>query len=310
MISGFKIGHADDEKLLSGVTTIIPDEPATAGVHVMGGAPGTRETDLLAPDKLVQKVDGVVLSGGSAFGLDAASGVVAWLKEQDRGFVVGGTKVPIVPAAIVFDLNNGGDKDWGRYPPYRELGYEAASSLRDVTEEGSVGAGMGATTTGSRGGLGIATQSLEGGIAVCAVAVCNAVGSVRVGDSKHFWAAPFEKNDEFGGYGWPRNISDDVDRIRTKGQVRQGEATSLAVVMTNADLDQAGCTRMAINAHDGFARAIYPVHTPTDGDIVFALSSNEIEVENAGVPPIQLFATAANTVTRAIARGVFNASRS
>ena len=249
LIPGFKIGHAVDENLLSGVTVVIPDEPVTAAAHVMGGAPGTRETDLLAPDKLVQKIDGLVLSGGSAFGLDAASGVQAWLREQGRGFLVGDSRVPIVPAGILFDLNTGGDKSWDRYPPYRELGYAAADSLEQNSPEGSVGAGIGATTAGARGGLGIAAQQLGGGVLVCAITVCNAVGSVRIGESKHFWAAPFEQGNEFGGFGWPDEIPGDVDTIRTKGQSDQRESTTLAIVMTNANLDQAGCQRMAINAH-------------------------------------------------------------
>ena len=309
MIPGFNIGHAADENLLSGVTVVIPDEPVTAAAHVMGGAPGTRETDLLAPDKLVQKIDGLVLSGGSAFGLDAASGVQAWLREQGRGFLVGDSQVPIVPAAILFDLNNGGDKSWDRYPPYRELGYAAADSLVQNSPEGPVGAGIGATTVGGRGGLGVAVQNLDGGVLVCSIAVCNAAGSVRIGDTKHFWAAPFEQGNEFGGFGWPDDTPGDVDVIRTKGETSQGESTTLAVVMTNADLDQAGCQRMAINAHDGFARAIYPVHTPADGDLVFALSSNEIDTDPGLVQPIHLFTAAANTVARAIARGVYEANR-
>ena len=149
LVPGFKIGHAHDDSLCSGVTAIIPDQPATAAVHIMGGAPGTRETDLLSPEQLVQEVDAIVLSGGSAFGLDAASGVQAWLREQDRGFPVGDFNIPIVPSAILYDLNNGGNKDWGRYPPYREMGFEAASSLTENPLLGSVGAGTGATTSGA-----------------------------------------------------------------------------------------------------------------------------------------------------------------
>lgn len=318
LLNGFRIGHAQDKDLLSGVTTVIPDRPATAAVHVMGGAPGTRETDLLSPEQLVQKVDAIVLSGGSAFGLDAASGVQAWLREKGRGFPVRGFKIPIVPAAILYDLGNGGNKDWGRYPPYRELGFTAASSLCDSPALGRVGAGIGATTADARGGFGMASQQLENQqsqmqITVCSIAVCNAVGSVFIAGTDHFWAAPFEKDNELGGRGFPQPMPKHSDAIVTKGSsdkedLSRMQNTTLAVVMTNAKLSQAECKRMALNAHDGFARAIYPVHTPSDGDIVFVLASNEIDLSESGVQPLHLFTAAANTVTRAIARGIYEAN--
>ena len=317
LIEGFKIGHAGDKDVLSGVTAIVPDRPAIGAVHVMGGAPGTRETDLLSPEQLVQEVDAIVLSGGSAFGLDAASGVQAWLREQDRGFPVGDIKIPIVPSAILYDLGNGGNKNWGRYPPYRELGYEAATNLTQSPALGRVGAGLGATVAGTRGGFGMASQQLHGNqspdnqslasVTVCSIAACNAVGSVYILGSKHFWGAPFEKDEEFGGRGYPHPMPGNADDIVTKGELNRGENTTLVVVMTNARLSQAECKRMAINAHDGFARAIYPVHTPVDGDIVFVLSSNEIDCQESGVQPLHLYTAAANTVTRAIARGVYEA---
>jgi len=312
LVSGFKIGHAQNDSLLSGVTAIIPDKAATAAVHVMGGAPGTRETDLLSPEQLVQEIDAIVLSGGSAFGLDAASGVQAWLREQDRGFPVGGFKIPIVPSAILYDLGNGGDKNWGRYPPYRELAYEAAMNLTINPGLGSVGVGTGATISGGSGGFGLATQEFTNGVMVSAVAACNAVGSVFVGETDHFWAAPFEKRKEFGGRGLPNPLPEDADTIRTKGADNDESSsrtnTTLAVVMTNARLTQAECKRMAINAHDGFARAIYPVHTPSDGDIVFVLSSNSNDFLDSGIRPLELYTAAANTVARAIARGVYEAN--
>ncbi|MFP6808165.1 MAG: P1 family peptidase [Pseudomonadales bacterium] len=321
LIQGFKIGHAVDQELLSGVTVVIPDRPATAAVHVMGGAPGTRDTDLLSPEQLVQEVDAVVLSGGSAYGLDAASGVQAWLREQGRGYPVGEFRIPIVPSAILYDLGNGGDKGWGRYPPYRELAFEAANNLSASPAIGSVGAGIGATVAGGRGGLGIASEDLShesatSNISVCSVVACNAVGSVHIAETEHFWAAPFEKNSEFGGRGFPNPMPEDADLIITKGSSSQkssdksqaGKNTTLAIVMTNAKLSQAQCKRMAINAHDGFARAIYPVHTPSDGDIVFVLSSNEVELEDTGIEPIHIYTVAANTVARAIARGVYEAN--
>jgi L-aminopeptidase/D-esterase-like protein len=280
----------------------------------------------------VQKVDAIVLSGGSAYGLDAASGVQAWLREQGRGFPVGDHRIPVVPSAILYDLGNGGNKSWGRYPPYRELGYEAATNLTQSPTMGSVGAGLGATVAGSRGGFGIASQQLRDDqsqdnqsqdnqsqtcVTVCSIAVCNAVGSVTISGTEHFWAAPFEKDAEFGGRGFPHPLPISADKIVTKGDTdienpnnaesNRGQNTTLVVVMTNARLSQAECKRMAINAHDGFARAIYPVHTPVDGDIVFVLSSNEIDCQESGVQPLHLYTAAANTVTRAIARGVYEA---
>lgn len=308
-IQGFQIGHAHNKTLKSGVTVIVPDQPAIAAVHVMGGAPGTRETDLLSPEQLVQTIDAIVLAGGSAFGLDAASGTQAWLREQDRGYPVSTTRVPIVPSAICFDLNNGGDKNWGRYAPYRELGYSATNQLSTSPTEGSVGAGFGATTAGANGGFGLAEQKLGERVIVSAAVVCNAVGSVYVGDTKHFWASPFEQNNEFGGIGLPHPMPDNAHVIKTKGPTNPMENTTLAVVMTNAVLTQAECKRVATNAHDGFARAIYPVHTPSDGDLVFVLSSNDIELESTGVEAIHIGTSAANTVARAIAKGIYLANQ-
>src|SRR5271168_148988 len=156
-VPGLKVGHAEDMRLGSGATALIFAEPAVASIDVRGGGPGTRETALLDPAQTVEGIDAITLAGGSAFGLDAASGVQAWLKEQGRGFAVGAARVPIVPAAILFDLNNGGDKNWGRYPPYRELGYAAAASAGASFSLGSVGAGTGATTANCKGGLGSAS---------------------------------------------------------------------------------------------------------------------------------------------------------
>ena len=309
LLKGFGIGHADDQRLKSGVTVILPDRPATAAVHVMGGAPGTRETDLLSPEQMVQTIDAIVLSGGSAFGLDAASGAQAWLREQNRGYPVGEIRVPIVPSAICFDLNNGGDKSWGRYPPYRELGHQAASQTTSSPEEGSVGAGSGATTAGAAGGFGLAEQTLEDEIVVSAAVVCNAVGSVFVGDTHHYWAAPFELNDEFGGRGLPHPLPSNAHIMNTKRTTQPMENTTLAVVMTNVSLSQAECKRIAVNAHDGFARAIYPVHTPSDGDLVFVISSNEIDIAGTDVDTLHLGTAAANVVARAITKGVHLANR-
>src|SRR5665213_3374363 len=200
-IPGIRVGHAGDAKLCSGTTVVVFDAPAVASVDVRGGGPGTRETALLDPAQTVEGIDAIVLSGGSAFGLDAASGVQAYLREQGRGFQVREARVPIVPGAILFDLLNGGDKNWGRYPPYREFGYEAAKIAGSEFALGSAGAGLGATTVNLKGGVGSASAVTRGGITVGALAVVNAVGTTVVGDGPHFWAAAFEQNGEFGGRG-------------------------------------------------------------------------------------------------------------
>src|SRR6266853_1868979 len=205
-IPGIRVGHADDARAASGVTAIVFDEPTVAAVDVRGGGPGTREIDLLDPSRTVERIDAIALSGGSAFGLDAASGVQAWLRGIGRGYVVGTARVPLVPGAILFDLLNGGDKDWGRYPPYRELAYAAAERAGAEFALGSVGAGRGATTVNFKGGIGSASALTDGGFAVGALAAVNAAGSVVVDDGPWFWAAPYEKNGEFGGHGFPSTM--------------------------------------------------------------------------------------------------------
>ena len=260
-IAGIRVGHAGDAKLGSGVTAILFDSAVAASVDVRGGGPGTRETALLDPAQTVEGVDAIVLSGGSAFGLDLASGAQAYMREQGRGFRIRDATVPIIPAAIMFDLLNGGDKNWGRYPPYRELGYEAAKSADADFALGSVGAGLGATTATLKGGVGSASAFTRDGITIGALAVVNAVGTTVIGDGPHFWAAPFEQNNEFGGCEWPAQISTGDLILRAKGG--PGENTTIAVVATDAKLNKAQCNRLAIMAQDGFARAIYPVHRPS-----------------------------------------------
>ena len=267
-VPGLKVGNAADATLASGVTAIVFDEPAVASADVRGGAPGTRDTDLLQPDETVERIDAVVLSGGSAFGLDAPGGVQACLREQGRGFAIGPVVVPIVPGAIVFDLLNGGNKDWGRFPPYRDLGYAAAANAGHDFALGNTGAGLGATTVNLKGGLGSASAVTRDGATIGAIVIVNAIGSVTVGDGPHFWAAPFEQNGEFGGRGLPSTMPPDALNVRLKGGAR--ENTTIALVATDATLTKAQAKRLATVAHDGLARAIYPVHTPLDGDIVFA----------------------------------------
>ncbi|WP_337183041.1 P1 family peptidase [Shinella sp.] len=309
-VAGLKVGNATDHALRSGVTVVVCDEPATAAVQVLGGAPGTRETDLLEPHNTVQTVDALVLSGGSAFGLDAASGVQAGLREAGRGFAVGPHRVPIVPAAILFDLMNGGDKDWGRYPPYRELGYEALANAAETFETGSAGAGTGALTATFKGGLGSASSLLENGVTVGALVAVNALGSATVGNTRHFWAAPFEEDGEFGGLGLPAPFPADARIPRTKLSPRPAgvENTTIAIIATDAVLTKAEAKRLAIAAHDGLSRALWPAHTPLDGDLIFALATGRSGQAPAPEDFIGLCAAAASTMARAIARGVHDAA--
>jgi D-aminopeptidase len=305
-IPGIRVGHADDARLASGVTAILFDEPFVTAVDVRGGGPGTRETDLLDPARTVERIDAIALSGGSAFGLDAASGVQAYLRSIGRGYAVGTALVPLVPGAILFDLLNGGDKDWGRYPPYRELAYAAAERAGADFALGSVGAGLGATTVNFKGGIGSASAVTGGGFAVGALAAVNAAGSVVVDDGPWFWAAPYEQNGEFGGHGFPATVPARALAARTKGVPRQN--TTLVVVATDAALSKAQAKHLAVMAQDGLARAIHPVHTPLDGDTVFAAATGQRPLAS---PPFDLTAigtAAADVVARAIARGVFEAA--
>ncbi|MGN6471507.1 MAG: P1 family peptidase [Rhizobiaceae bacterium] len=308
-VAGLSVGNATDDRIKSGVTVILCDEPAVAGVQVLGGAPGTRETDLLEPHNSVEKVDAIVLSGGSAFGLAAASGVQAALREKGVGFEVRGMRIPIVPAAILFDLTNGGDKDWGRYPPYRELGFDAAEDAAADFAIGSAGAGTGALTSGLKGGLGSASTVLPSGVTVGALAVANGVGSTTIGRSRHFWAAPWEVGDEFGGLGLPHPLPGDAQDVRIKfREARLGENTTIAVIATDAVLTKPAAKRLAMAAHDGFARAIWPAHTPIDGDLVFALATGRSGRALGLDDAITLYAAAAATMARAVARGVHAAT--
>lgn len=299
-IAGLRVGCAHDDTLKSGVTVLTANAPFTCGVHVMGGAPGTRETDLLAPDKTVQTVDAIVLSGGSAFGLDAASGVADVLRAEGRGFKVGDITVPIVPAAILFDLLNGGNKNW-QMNPYNRLGISAYYNADTTFKVGTSGAGYGATTANLKGGLGSASMQLPNGVIVGALVAVNAIGSATVGDGPHFWAAPFEENNEFGNLGPSPTYP--TGRPQTKGHAQN---TTIGIIATNAKLTQAECTRLATAAHDGIARAVVPSHTPMDGDLIFAASHGAETCDDL----IFLGHAAATCMARAIARGVFEARSS
>jgi L-aminopeptidase/D-esterase-like protein len=304
-VSGVRVGQTGDPRLASGVTVVAFDEPAVASIDIRGGGPGTRETALLDPAQTVEAVDGIVLSGGSAFGLDAASGVQALMREQGRGFRVRATRVPIVPTAILFDLLSGGDKNWGRYPPYRELGYEAAAQATQDVALGSVGAGLGATTVNLKGGIGSASAVTDG-LTVGAIVAVNAAGSVIVGDGPWFWAAPFERDAEYGGCGFPSCLPPNSLVPRTKGSTAAN--STLAVVATDARLTKAQAKRLAVMAQTGISRAIYPVHTPLEGDVVFAAATGHHPLHDPLHSLTALGAAAADVVARAVARAIYEAT--
>jgi L-aminopeptidase/D-esterase-like protein len=305
-VSGVLVGQAHDDRVRSGVTVVLFDRPATAAVDVRGGAPGTRETDLLAPERTVEAVDTIVLSGGSAFGLDAASGAMAGLAAMGRGFAVGPARVPIVPAAILFDLNNGGDKSWGDEPPYRMLGQAALAAAGPGFGLGTAGAGTGATVAGLKGGLGSASARV-GAWTVGAVAAVNAVGQATIGDGPHFWAAPWEAGREFGGLGLPRRFTAEMTATRWKRRTT-AQSTTLVVVATDAALSKAACKHLAVMAQAGLARALIPVHTPLDGDVVFAAATSRAPARVDVAALGELGAAAAAVTARAIARGVYEAA--
>jgi D-aminopeptidase len=298
-----RVGNARCDRIKTGATVLVGERPFIAAVHVMGGAPGTRETDLLAPDKTVQEADALVLSGGSAFGLDAASGVADVLRTQGRGFVVGNQTVPIVPGAILFDLLNGGDKVWA-CNPYKRLGAEALAAAATEFALGSEGAGTGALIADLKGGLGSASATW-GGYTVGALVAVNALGRVTVGDTRQFWAAHCEMDGEFGGLGIAQAF-DPTAVPPVKGGA--GRNTTIAIVATDAALTQAQATRMATAAHDGMARAIWPSHTPMDGDLVFAAATGAQGLADPVQTPLMLGHMAAMCLSRAIARGVFAAT--
>lgn len=310
-VAGLRVGNAQDETLKSGVTVLTAAAPFTASVQVMGGAPGTRETDLLAPDKSVAAVDALVLSGGSAYGLDACSGVMDGLRAAGRGLWLGGALIPLVPGAILFDLLNGGAKDW-RDNPYRALGRAALDAAAPDFALGSVGAGTGALAANEKGGLGSASLVIGGGVTVGALVAVNPVGSVTTPDG-HLWAAPFEIDGEFGGKGVDPAAGLCAPLSSAKSRALFGPApparanTTIAIVATDRALTKAQCHRLAVAAHDGIARAIVPAHTPGDGDLVFALTTGEGPAAS-DVELGEIGHAAALCLSRAIARGVHAAT--
>ncbi|MBI6630931.1 P1 family peptidase [Pontibaca salina] len=306
-IAGLRVGNAQDDSLKSGTTVLTADKPFTASVHVMGGAPGTRETDLLAPDKSVTAVDALVLSGGSAYGLDACSGVTEALRAAGRGYRLADAVIPLVPGAILFDLLNGGTKDWTDNP-YRALGRAAYETANREFDLGTVGAGTGALTAMLKGGLGSASFVLDNGVTVGALVATNPMGCVTTPGQRHFWAAPFEIAGEFGGLG--PDPASGLGRIGDSAKLRAMQGcgaertnTTIAIVATDAALTKAQCHRLAIAAHDGIGRAVVPAHTPVDGDLIFALSTDLHPVPDDALGEIGHMA--ALCLSRAIARSVY-----
>ena len=317
ILRGITIGHAEDIQAATGVTAVLFNEPVVASISILGGAPGGRDTALLDTDMTVEKVDALVLSGGSAFGLDAAGGAMAALVAMGRGLAVGTARVPIVPQAIVFDLNNGGKKHWltrddpaagdPAMPPYWQLGHQAIAAATREVPLGSVGAGAGATTANLKGGFGAASAITRGGIHVQAFMVVNAIGSTTIGDGPHFWAGPYEQDAEFGGRGMPPAMPADALPLRIKGHAAE-PSTTVGVVVTNAILTKPQTKRLAIMAQDGLARAIRPAHAPMDGDTIFAAATGEIALENPLLDLTEIGLLAADCVARAIAIGVHAAT--
>lgn len=305
-VAGLRVGQAHAENLKTGVTMIVGDAPMTAGVCALGGAPGTRDTQLLKQGNSVDRVDAICLSGGSAFGLDAAGGALRALTEMGRGIDVKGHKVPIVPSAIIFDLASGGAERIG-FPPHRDLAYQATLAADAEFTQGSFGAGTGAIAGWLKGGVGTASAKV-GSATVSTLIVVNAVGATNIADGPHFWAAPFEKKGEFGGLGMPVPWPSDATDLRIKfddGGV-EGMNTTIGVIATDAALTPSQCERLAMAAQDGLARAIWPCHTPADGDCVFSLSTGDGPPIDAG-DFFQLCAIASAVAARAVASGVYHA---
>ena len=318
-VPGIRVGHATDEAVRTGVTVILPDALRVAAVDLRGGGPATRETELLASRNLLGRVHALVLSGGSVFGLGAADGVVAALSAQDCGlrFQAGSPAIPLVPAASLHDLGNGGDKAWGAEPPYRRLGRDALMAATADFALGSVGAGRGAMAGIMKGGVGSASLDLGGGLVVGALAAVNCIGGATMPGTDIFWAWPFEIDGEFGGRRPDTALAmaateplPEESRLGGAGRLELGANTTLAVVATSALWSQGEAERVAVMAQDGMARAVRPSHTPFDGDLVFAVATERVALREGLARHrdiARVGAATADCLTRAIARGVYAA---
>ena len=312
-VPGVTVGNAHDARAATGVTVAVFDKSTVMSVATLGGAPGDRAVTLLDPEMTRGVVDAVVLSGGSLYGLDAAGGVSAVLCSQGKGATFGGIVLPVAVQAILFDLMNGGEKDWIKEPvkvrpPYWDLGRDATLAASEEFALGTVGAGFGATTVNLKGGLGSASLRTARGFTVGALVAVNAVGMATVGDSRHFWAAPYEQGREFGGHGSPATVPAEALAIRMKGQAMPATATTIGLVATDAKLTKSECKRLAIMANDGLSRALRPVHAPNDGDTVFAAATGSAGAGGDPFALTELGAAAADCLARAVARGVYEAT--
>jgi len=309
-VPGVLVGNYHDVQRASGVTTVMFETPACASYVTLGGAPGVRDTGLLEPERTVDHVDALVLSGGSAYGLDAMGGVQSALRLSGRGFAVGNVTVPIVPGAILFDLLNGGNKDWGDEPVYWRLGRLSVEAVNKDFVLGSVGAGYGATIADLKGGLGSASCVSSSGAYVGALVAVNALGRATIGEGPHFWAAPYERNAEYGGLGWPATFPSDALTLVCKGDDASpliGANTTIGIVATDLALTKAELKHLAVMAHDGLGRALRPAHGALDGDTIFAVGTG---LRYEAVTPralTEVGTLAADCFARAIARAIYEA---
>jgi L-aminopeptidase/D-esterase-like protein len=304
-VAGLLVGNAEDHMARTGVTVVLAERPTLAAADVRGGAPGTINTDALRAGGLIQKVDGVVLSGGSVFGLEAATGLIGWLAARGRGFADWGPCLPIVTGAILFDLLNGGEKGWGGRPPYRDLAHEAADAAGTEVALGNAGAGLGAVAGTLKGGLGTASVvDATSGITVSALVAVNSVGSVTMPGSSTMWAWHLEQAGELGGQVAPREATGHA--FATKRGI--GMSTTIGVVATDAALDHGALQRVAAMAQGGYAYAIRPIHTPFDGDTVFALATGAVPLPEKPDALVRLGTIAADVMARAVMRGVYEAA--
>jgi L-aminopeptidase/D-esterase-like protein len=314
-VAGLRVGHAQDRAAMTGVTVILGDAPLRAAVDVRGGAPGTINTDALAPGGLVGELHGLVLSGGSTFGLEAATGLMSWLAGQGVGFRGWGPTIPFVAGAILFDLANGGDKGWGDPPPYRRLARAAAEAAGPEVAQGTVGAGTGATAGPLKGGIGTASAvDPATGITLAALVAVNSLGGVTHPGQATFWCWHLEQAGELGGQRPPQAATGHAfETKRGLGQalppgVPPATATTIGVLATDADLDRALLRRLAIHAQAGLAAAIRPIHTLFDGDVMIAVGTADAPVPARADLMIRLGALAADVTARAVMRGVYEAS--
>ncbi|RAI60529.1 P1 family peptidase [Roseicella frigidaeris] len=307
-VEGILVGNAEDHRIRTGVTVIFPETRCAAIADIRGGAPGTLNIQAMEPASLRNEVDAIVLSGGSMYGLDAAGGVVAALGARGRGVAFGGAVIPVVPAAILFDLVNGGDKSWGETPPYGALGRAALDAVGPDFALGNAGAGLGARAGALKGGLGSASTVTADGLQIGSLVAVNSFGSVVMPGTDRFWAGPLEMGAEFGGLGPPpAEWRGEAEMPLPPGFALNPMAnTTIAVVAVNAALDKGALQRLAIMAQDGLARAIRPIHTPFDGDSVFALATGRVPLSGPAMLA-RLGHLAADTLARAVARGVYHA---